>query len=41
MATDDPALLESWMACWRDLIDFEVHRVLTSAQAVAAISPRL
>lgn len=41
METDDPALLEAWMARWRDLADFEVHPVMTSAEAVARIAPRL
>jgi hypothetical protein len=34
-------LLEQWMAAWRDLTEFEVIPVITSAQAVEAISPRL
>lgn len=41
METDDPVLLDQWMANWSDLMTFEVHRVLTSADAVAAIAPRL
>jgi hypothetical protein len=41
MQTDDRALLEEWMAHWRDLVDFEVRAVLTSAEAAAAIAPRL
>lgn len=41
MEADDPALLEAWMASWRDLIDFEVQPVYTSADAAAAIAPRL
>jgi hypothetical protein len=41
MDTDDPALLESWMANWCDLIEFEVQPVFTSAEAAAAIAPRL
>ena len=41
METDDPALLEPWMANWRDLADFEVIPVRTSADAAAAIAPRL
>jgi len=41
METDDPALLEQWLAHWRDLADFEVVPVMTSAAAVAAIAPRL
>lgn len=38
---DDPALLEQWMSNWRDLTDFEVIPVNTSADAAAAIAPRL
>jgi len=41
MECDDRDLLERWMARWRDLIDFEVIPVLTSAQAVELIAPRL
>jgi hypothetical protein len=33
METADPALLEAWMARWRDLVDFEVHEVISSAEA--------
>jgi hypothetical protein len=41
MAADDPALLDQWMAQWRDLVDFEVHPVISSAEAVERIAPRL
>jgi hypothetical protein len=41
MECDDRDLLERWMARWRDLIDFEVIPVLTSAQAVEQIAPHL
>ncbi len=41
MECDDPALLEQWMAAWADLVEFEVMPVVTSAEAVAAIAPRL
>jgi hypothetical protein len=41
MECDDRALLEQWMANWRDLVDFEVNPVQTSADAAAAIAPRL
>ena len=41
MECDDPALLERWMDRWRDLVDFEVLPVVTSAEAAAAIAPRL
>ncbi|HEX2203982.1 MAG TPA: DUF3303 family protein [Longimicrobium sp.] len=35
MECDDPALLEQWMASWRDIVDFEVLPVVTSAEASA------
>ena len=39
MAAEDPALLEEWMAQWRDLVDFEVHPVVSSADAAAQVLP--
>lgn len=33
METDDPKLLDHWMANWSDLADFEVHPVITSSEA--------
>jgi hypothetical protein len=33
MEADDRALLDAWIANWTDLVEFEVHEVLTSAQA--------
>jgi len=41
MQADDRALLDAWMVNWRDLTDFEVYPVITSAQAVAKVAPRL
>ena len=41
MECDDPALLEQWMSNWGDLTEFEVIPVNTSADAAAAIAPRL
>ena len=41
MECDDASLLEAWMAEWRDLVDFEVVPVMTSAAAAEAIGPRL
>lgn len=41
MEADDRALLEAWMANWNDLTEFEVIPVMTSAQAVEQVSPRL
>jgi hypothetical protein len=40
MQTDDPALLEQWMDQWRDLVEFEVHQVITSDEASARVFSR-
>ena len=41
METRDRALLDQWMANWSDLVDFEVHPVMTSNEAAEKIAPRL
>jgi hypothetical protein len=41
MECEDPRLLEQWRTRWNDLVDFEVQPVITSAQAVEQIRPRL
>jgi len=41
METADRRLLEEWMANWSDLVDFEVHAVVTSKEAAERIAPRL
>jgi hypothetical protein len=41
MECDDRRLLEQWMTRWNDVTDFEVIPVVTSAQAVERIAPRL
>jgi len=41
MECEDRHLLEQWIARWSDLVDFEVVPVITSAQAVERIAPRL
>ena len=41
MEADDRAPLDAWIANWRDLVDFDVEPVTTSADAVARITPRL
>jgi hypothetical protein len=35
METDDPSLLDSWMAEWSDLVRFEVIRLIDSTEAAA------
>jgi hypothetical protein len=41
METDDRALLEEWMTNWGDIVDFEVHPVMTSKEAAERIAQRL
>jgi uncharacterized protein DUF3303 len=41
METNDRALIDNWIANWSDLIDFEVHPVISSAEAVQKIAPLL
>jgi hypothetical protein len=38
MQTADRSQLEQWMANWKDLVDFEVHRVMTSAEAAERVA---
>ena len=38
METDDPGLFDAWTARWADLVRFEVHEVMASAEAAAAAS---
>lgn len=41
MECDDRALLDAWLANWRDIVDFEVVPVMTSADALAILAPQL
>jgi hypothetical protein len=41
METDNPLLLDQWIAGWSDIVDFEVHPVITSAEAAERIAPHL
>jgi Protein of unknown function (DUF3303) len=41
METHDRRLLDQWIANWNDLIDFEVHPVITSREAAEKIAPQL
>ncbi|MDT7687618.1 MAG: hypothetical protein QOE46_377 [Acidobacteriota bacterium] len=41
MECDDPQLFRQWTACWEDLMDFEIVPVVTSKEALEAISPLL
>lgn len=41
MECESPQLLTQWTARWEDLIEFEIIPVVTSAEAAAAVAPRL
>jgi hypothetical protein len=41
METEDRALLDRWIANWNDIIDFEIHPVISSQEAAERINPRL
>ena len=41
MECDDRRLLDEWIDNWKDIVDVEVIPVITSAEAAAAIGPRL
>jgi hypothetical protein len=41
METSDPALLDEWIANWKDIAEFEVYPVITSKEAAERIAPYL
>jgi hypothetical protein len=41
MECDRRELLDEWIEQWKDLVDFEVIPILTSAEAAALMAPRL
>lgn len=41
MECEDRALLDTWMANWGDLVEFEVLPVHTSAEVRSLVAPRL
>lgn len=41
MEADDRALIDQWIAEWHDIVDFEVHPVMTSTEAAERMAPRL
>ena len=40
MQTADHALLDQWIANWQDLVEFEVHPVMTSQEAAEKVAMR-
>jgi Domain of unknown function (DUF3303) len=41
MECEDRDLLDAWVSRWNDLVEFEIIPVITSAEAQAAVAPRL
>ena len=41
MEADDRSSLDEWIGRWSDLVDFQVIPVMTSADAQAALAPKL
>jgi hypothetical protein len=41
METEDRVLLDQWIANWSDIVDFEVHSVVSSKEAAEKIAERL
>jgi Protein of unknown function (DUF3303) len=41
MKTEDVNLFDRWINNWKDLVDFEIVPVHTSAEAMEKIAPRL
>jgi Protein of unknown function (DUF3303) len=41
METHDRRLLDEWISKWSDLVDFEIHPVITSKEAAEKIAHRL
>ena len=41
METEDRTLLDEWMESWSDLVEFEIHPVISSAEALERVAPRL
>jgi hypothetical protein len=41
METSDPRLMTEWTAHWSDIVDFEIVPVMSSADAVKVMRPKL
>jgi oligoribonuclease (3'-5' exoribonuclease) len=41
METADRRLLEQWMSNWADLVEFEVHSIMTSQEAAQRVVPKV
>jgi hypothetical protein len=41
LETSDRRLVDDWMASWNDLIDFEVHPVITAQEAGEKLAAKI
>ena len=41
METDDPRLLDEWIANWSDIVEFEIYPVISSKEAAEKMAPHL
>ena len=41
MTAESRELLDQWLSNWRDIVDFEVHNVITSHEAADRVRPLL
>jgi hypothetical protein len=41
METAERKLLDEWIANWSDIVEFEIHPVISSKEAAEAVAPRL
>ena len=41
MEAEDESLLKEWTTNWEDLVEFEIVRVQTSAEAAAVMAPQV
>ena len=41
METEHSEYLDAWVANWNDLVEFEVHQVISSEEAAQRVSSRL
>jgi hypothetical protein len=41
MEADNENLLAEWTANWKDIVDYEIHPVMSSDEALEKISPHL
>ena len=41
METNDPKLLDQWIANWKDVARFEVYPVISSKEAAERVAPHL